>query len=294
MQQQREGQMAAARGMRDLAMARALELEAKHPQLSAYDNEVEDTSPEAIRGSGGDAGLARVIGKGKKKAAPKKGASNGKMMMPKNEVMEMSDSDEMEGGMMHGGASKQGKMLAEHLEKMHGAGWLKDFAKGLLSGIKTVGSVVGNLPGPIGMIGKLASGAVEAGEQMGAKAAAGGRRRGRPRKTMPKMLSGGDNQIMHAQMSDVGLPGSARTGSDVPPGGLAPMAYGNVPQAPASFQRNTVGMGKLTIHHGGAMEAPAKKKRAPSQRNMMISKLCKERGMSLPEASAYLKAHGSA
>jgi hypothetical protein len=60
------------------------------------------------------------------------------------------------------------------------------------------------------------------------------------------------------------------------------------------------GMGKLTISHGdscvgGAAPAGgAKKKRAPSARNQMISKLMKEKGMTLPEASRYLKQHGSA
>lgn len=308
MEQQRVGLQIAAKAKREMAKARAMELEAKHPQLSLYDNEVEDNSPAVYgSGSGGEAGLARVVGKGKKKATPKvKGASNGKML-PKLEIEEMeehSDKD-MEGGGLSGGARQQGKMLADHLEKMHGGGWLRDFAKGLMSGVKAVGSVVGNLPGPVGMLGKLATGALEAGEKMGSEAAdnfqyrnpkTGGRRRGRP----CKMVGAGDAgrpsgiEVSHAPMEDIGLPGAARGGQDVPKGGLAPKAYGNPPQAPASFARNTVGMGKLTIHHGGAAPKAPKRTRAPSQRNMMISKLMKEKGMTLPEASRYLKEHGSA
>lgn len=301
MEQQRKGLMMAAEAKRNMAQSRAMELQAKHPQLSAHSAEVEENSPVAL--SGGDAGLARVVGKGRRRKAPAKsrspspmahGGTNGKM-----ETVKMATEGEM-----HGGASKQGKMLADHLEKVHGAGWLRDFAKGLMSGVKAVGDVVGMVPGPVGMIGKLAKGAIEYGEREGARAAEGGaRRRGRPRKVMSQMLHGGasmapySNQIAHAPVEDpsVGMPGSARGGQDVPPGGVAPIAYGNVPQAPPSFKRNTVGMGKLTITHGGASHMDGgKKKRAPSARNMAIAKLMKEKGMSLPEASAYLKKHGSA
>ena len=293
MEQRLKGLKVAAAAKSDLAAARAMEKAAQRPQLQVFDNEVEDNSAPAVTKGGAvnEAGLARVVGRGRpKKKAPAKASRS---PSPENEVM-------MEGGAMHGGASHQGKMLAEHLGKMHGSGWLKDFAKGLLSGVKTVGDVVSNIPGPVGMIGKLAKGAVEAGERMGESAAESAtynnpkRGRGRPRKLHGGAYAG--NQVAHAGMDSVydNLPGSGLGGQDVPPGGLAPMAYGNVPQAPASFQRNTVGMGKpmkeVAFHtHGGA-----KPKRAPSHRAKVVAQVMKEKGMKLGEASKYVKEHGLA
>lgn len=283
MEQQRKGLAVAAAAKRELAAARALELEAKHPQLSVYENEVEHISPVAV--GGGAAGIARVVGAGKKKRAAKVTKA-----MKKAEMESESEGEEMEGKEMAGGAHKQGKMLAEHLEKLHGAGWLTDFAKGLMSGVKTLGSVVSNIPGPVGMIGSLAKGAIEHGERMGEEAAQQmPRGRGRPKKVaMMGMMKGGDNQIAHAPMSHIGQPGSGTGGQDVPPGGMAPFAYGNVPQAPASFQRNTVGMGAS----GGAKKVSKGGKRAPSARNVAIGKLIREKGMTLAQASAHYKAHG--
>ena len=117
-----------------------------------------------------------------------------------------------------------------------------------------------------------------------------------------KMRGCGDNivahpsgiQVSHAMMSpaQAGLAGQALGGQDVPPGGVAPVAYGNAPQAPSSFKRNTVG--------GMVRKAPAtapaamKGTGARSARGQAIAKLMREKNMTLPEASRYLKQHGSA
>jgi hypothetical protein len=132
------------------------------------------------------------------------------------------------------------------------------------------------------------------------------------------MRGGAGINVVHAPYSPATFePNDSHTGGQtVPPGGVAPKAYGNPPQAPASFQRNTVGMGmsggrarkaapvennvdkfiaagiegggQLTIHHGEG------KPKRTNARGQMISKLMKERGMTLPEASRYIKEHGSA
>jgi hypothetical protein len=217
-----------------------------------------------------------------------------------------SDEDEMKGGARH-----QGKMLGEHLVKLHGSGFFDDFAKGFMSVVKPLAGVASMLPGKIGAVGKIASSVL------------GGKKpRGRPRKSAAAILGikGAGNQIAHAPMDehDEGLPGAARGGQDVVPGAVAPRAYGNVPQAPASFKRNTVGMGQShgskaagAAQHGSGIISglnipiisgiagmfglgKEKKKRAPSARNQAIAKLMREKGMSLGEASAYLKQHGSA
>lgn len=237
--------MRANRGKKEaLRDVRAMEKMARHNQLERYSNQLVPKDPHGMPpsgsnlrklnglGSGGEAGLARVIGKGRRKAAAKE---------PESE----SSDEEIEGGRKY-----MGKMLAKHLMETHGGRYMKKFMKGM-----------------------------------------------------------GGIQVEHAMMSPAaaGQAGAAVGGQDVPPGGIAPRAYGNVPQAPASFQRNTVGMGmagsgKLSIQHGEGMAGAGKltithgegKPKRTNARGQMISKLMKERGMTLPEASRYLKEHGSA
>ena len=124
---------------------------------------------------------------------------------------------------------------------------------------------------------------------------------------MPKVkgAGGGVQQVVHASMSHGGLPGGARTGTNVPPGGVAPVAYGNPPQAPKTFKRNDVMLdrearggagagvtgGKLTGGVGVTGGASAVSKRA--ERGRKIAMIMREKGMTLPQASAWLKAHGS-
>lgn len=259
-----------------LARARAAEKSAKHPQLMD-NNQLEPTDTKAMSG-GGDAGMKRLIGR--KKGC---GKAVGCGKQPKLMVSEMdseASSDEEEGGARH-----QGRMLAEHIQKLHGAGFAKRFLRGA------------------GRCG----GAKEIEQPMG-------------------------NQVI-----------SAVAQSQVPPGGRAALAYGSAPQAPASFARNSVGMGQggahlmpdgsimagkpckvargmrgagsngrmigagqLTIHHDGAgMETTSTNLPSAQIGNGMcggkrairgaaISKLMKEHGMTLGEASRHLKEHGSA
>jgi hypothetical protein len=243
----------------ELAERRALEKSMQRPQLMEYNNEPVPTEPQPR--SGGAAGLARVVGAGRKKKA-----------MAMKKAMEMEKESESESEKMEGGAYSQGRMLGEHIKKLHGEGFLGDLVKGISS-----------------LFGMGAAG----GGMAGAGRAGGG------------MAGGKTYQVAHAMMSPAmdGLAGQALGGQDVPPGGVAPVAYGNVPQAPKSFQRNSVGMGRagggmagagtLHITHSGMGAAGGeKKKRAPSQRGQMISRLMKEKGMSLGEASKYIKEHG--
>ena len=53
----------AQRAKNEMANARAMEKQAQRPQMLAYDNEPVPTEPQPM--SGGDAGLARVIGAGR-------------------------------------------------------------------------------------------------------------------------------------------------------------------------------------------------------------------------------------
>lgn len=284
----------AKRGM--LAEARALELEAKHPQISMYNPDPDRTEPMPIVGSGNEAGLRRVIGRGRKSKKMMARSPSPAPSTPEPEMEEMS------------GGAKHGMALAHHMKEQYGAGFLDDFAKGFMSVIRPVAKVASFIPGPIGAVARGVS----------ALSGGAGKQPGTPTGL----------QVAHARMDSyrVGEPGSALGGQDVPPGGEAPIAYGNVPQAPASFARNSVGMGRagggttkgmmrktarrayegmgnLHITHmgegragggsaGGGRAGGAKRK--PSARGMMVSKLMKEKGMTLPEASRYLKEHGSA
>lgn len=270
--EQRVAQMEEAHhGAKMLSDRRSLEKMGQRPHL--HEDEINGPANTIGRG-GGEAGLARVVGAGKK---PRKGR--------RNAVVEGASD-----GVMTGGASLQGKMLGEHLMKLHGKGFFDDFAKGFMSVIKPVASVVGSvMPGPIGAVAKMISGGNKVNET-------------------PQGV-----EVEHARM-----PGNT------PAGAVPAVAYGNAPQAPASFKRNTVGMGKLSITHGGAshcgekrgrgrprkavpvaeememsageeeMKKPMKKKASgrKSARGAMVSKLMKQHGMSLGEASKYIKEHG--
>lgn len=243
------------------AKARALEKQAKMPQ-NMLSTELE---PSRKRG-GGAAGLARVVGSGKKKreASPES-------------VSSMSSGE--------GGARHMGRMMYEHLAKLHGDKYAKKFMGG----------------------------------------------------AAPRNLAPSGIQVSHASMTPakMGLPGQALGGQDVPTGGLAPLAYGSAPQAPATFQRNSVSLGSKgllpsaavgngrkrkahdapSVHstmnemEGGVVlgrpghgvykgvastvaPAPAMAGGARAKRGAAVSKLMKEKGMTLGEASKYVKEHG--
>jgi hypothetical protein len=221
-----------------------------------------ELEPSTRKRGGGMAGLARVVGRGKR----------GKSV---------ESVDSMSSG--EGGARHMGKMMYEHLAKLHGGKYADKFMGG----------------------------------------------------AAPRGLAPSGVQVSHAYMTPakMGLPGSGLGGQDVPPGGQAPMAYGSAPQAPANFQRNSVGIGsqgllpsaqtgngrKRTAHkapsvhstmnemeggavlgrpgHGvykGLSQAVAQPMAggARAKRGQAISKCMKEKGMTLGEASKYIKEHG--
>jgi hypothetical protein len=194
-----------------LGKSRAMEMQMKSPQLMDS-TLLEPTTDDVIhgKGSGGEAGMKRVIGSGKRGRPPKMdGASNGVMK-----------SEDMSGGFLGALAS----LAVPLIGKLFGNGQMTEKARNDLLKL---------LDGKKSMKGGAA-----------------------PISSAPSGL-----QVSHATMSPAqqGLAGQALGGQDVPPGGVAPVAYGSVPQAPASFQRNTVGMGKAAgagknkMACGGAM-----------------------------------------
>lgn len=194
---------------------RAMERQAKMPQLMIHPD-VETTSGAAV--GGGKAGLRRVVGAGKRKA----------------KVECESESDEE----LEGGAKHMGRLMYDHLAKVHGEKYARRFMKG--------GFGVTSAP-PQGQL------------------------------------------VTHATMEHGGLPGAPATAATLPKGAIAPVAYGGVPQAPASFKRNAVDLGAPGILPS-AIVGTGKPKRT-SARGQKIRELMKSKGMSLPEASKYLKDH---
>jgi hypothetical protein len=249
-----------------LAEARGLELQAKHPQLTMFSPSPPDTLHLPKTG-GGDAGLARVIGAGKRK-------SKKEMEEHSDEVSVDSASDIETIGMgMSGGAKHQGVELGKHILQMHGKGFFDDFAKGFMSVIKPIASVASFIPGPIGAVARGVS----------------------------ALTGGGNSETAHAMMSHPVPTPRGAAGSDVPKGALAPIGFGNTPQAPASFKRNAVGMGRaggaaagsgnLHIMHegsgragGASLAGGVAKKRGECIKTIMMMKK-----VSLPEASKLLK-----
>ena len=178
-------------------------------------------------------------------------------------------------GKPHKNPKELGKMMAEHL---HGSGFWDDFKSGFMSVIRPVASIAKPLlaiaPHPAA---KAAS--------LGLSALGLGKARGRPRK-----MAGGNVDI---------LTGAVDTG--------------RVADPPPSFERNTVGMGAPTGHpsmrhnintvaggaYTGGMDGSGKKRRAKAgvsdarkRRGAEVSRLMREKGMTLGEASKHIKEHG--
>ena len=115
----------AHRGAKHLSDLRSLEKMAQHPHR--YTGEFNELPAPTVKG-GGDAGLARVIGAGKK---------GKKQLQKKEEECECSGGDsvcECDDSDVEGGAI-QGQLLAEHLVKLHGKGFSHKFADGLMKAL---------------------------------------------------------------------------------------------------------------------------------------------------------------
>lgn len=301
MEQKLESHRQARMKGKALSDGRAMELQMQSPQT--YDrNTFEETTPQGRGGAlcgGGEAGLRRVVGTGKPRGRPRKAMNTmcgGAATL--NDQMG-TDADACGGGMV-GGAKEMGKALAKQLKDLHGKEFADKFHKGLMDELS--GSA---MPDMMEMMDKKS------------KKVRGG--------AGPMSAPPMGRQVVHARMSSTqqGLPGQGLGGQDVPPGGLAPIAYGNTPQAPASFARNTIGMGRPAGAgmYGGAMPAGAgmvcsTKERGGakallgrpghgtqqggvvsgggrSARGQAIAKLMREKGLTLGQASKHLKEHGS-
>lgn len=246
--------------------ARAMEKLARKPQLMGS-NQLVATVPKPMTG-GGEAGLRRVAGSGRGRPRMEKLPNR-----PAESAELREDADELR---EH--AVSEGRRLAEELHKIRGGAYMKHFMSGM---------------------GKLE-------------------------------ITHGDESSSDEEMKGCGKPpmhGGVGVLPDIVPG------YGNPPQAPQSFQRNTVGMGKaakkmmkaakeeaiedqdamrmkqvqevkglkarknMSLHRdmeqakvedmSGGVKVDKRKLRGAA-----ISRLMKEKGMSLGEAAKHIKEHG--
>lgn len=258
--EQRQNDLRASQGVKmNLARTRAMEKFEKHPQL-AISSEIIPTEEQVVNTGGSiDSRMKRVIGSGKKK---------GKGVLQITHGGAVSGSSD---GVMRGGAYGEGMKLAKHLETLHGAGWLSDFWEGVKSVVKPIANVASFIPGPIGTIGKVASGVMGLGVE------------DKETKRFVKKLKGGYGGTT-APPAGIEVE-NAVADSQLAPNVVPSSVYGNTPQPSPAFIKNMVGMGS---HMEGGMK---KQKRAPSARNMKISQLMKGSGMTLAQASKYLKDH---
>ena len=248
--------------------ARAMEKLSRKPQLMGS-NELVPTVPKPMVG-GGEAGLRRIAGSGRRPRMEK--TPN----RPAESKALVEDADELR---EH--AVAQGKRLAEELHKIRGGAYMKHFMTGM--------------------------------GHMGGRSRSASPERG----PASEMMVGGA-MPMH---------GGVAVLPDIQPG------YGNPPQAPQSFQRNTVGMGKMQKKMMKAAKEEAMEdqdamrmkqvqevKGLKARKNMYLhsdmeqakvedmsggvkvykrklrgaamSRLMKEKGMTLGEAAKYIKQHG--
>jgi len=273
--------------LEEMAHERAMEMMARKPNMRRKVNFLNTIAAEkeGLK-SGGAKGLQRVVGGAKKMA---KAEEMAKKYFEDDSDTESTDSkceekEKMEGGFLpmlaaaaipllgnlfgsgkklsKGSAYGYGRHMGAELEKLHGAGFLGDFIKG-------IASIFGAGQAGAGLSGGCDS--CEGGAESVTKSYAKGVA---VRRSVPGAIDG------TAQQGPDYAPRWFRNSGDIA-GGAAPKrgrprkAAAAMPAAPA---------------------AKAKKPRMLSdrqrQRNAMISKLTREKGMSLPEASRYIKEHG--
>jgi hypothetical protein len=252
--EQIQNEMRANQGkVKALADRRGIELAMKAPQLMD-NNMLEPTEP--MKGGSMDMRMKRIVGGRKKKVSM--------------EIAEMEGGAKCgcagdcgcggSNGYMAGGAREMGRSLAEQMAKLHGPDFMKDFMSGLTA---SGGAVMKNPFTNVQVETATASivPKVRGGRGVGSRPPSG-------------------QQVGHARMSSAlaGLPGEGLGGQDVPPGGEAPMAYGSAPQAPASFQRNTVGMGRSggpvnEVGMGRPAGAGKVKGKGPAKQSMLAQSL---------------------
>jgi hypothetical protein len=265
-----------------LADRRALEKQAQHPQRmgagrmgskmgledTKFESEESEEEKEMTGGASPESRLTRLVGGGRKKKPSAK-------QIAEKHLEAHQLAHEAMGGAKHSEAFLQGGALSKHLRELHGDGFFDDFAKGFMSVIRPFASIAKPI---LAVVPHPAARAASAG------------------------------------LSALGL-GKGKRKSELYGGNTDPITgatdIGRVANPPPSFARNTVGMGvrrhRVVESTGGeyadqvstGLTGSGKKTRAKASegdarklRGAAVSRLMKEKGMTLGEASKHIKEHG--
>jgi hypothetical protein len=286
-----------AKAKRGLATVRALELETQHaprgnPLSSLSTDPCGLPNGESVPGcrGGGEAGLRRVIGGGRKKKAD---------MSPDSVESVEAGSN----GKMVGGAKEMGKRLFAHLVRTHGDQFASQFGSGMCrcgmcgGGMCGGGApIVSSLPQASGLPG---GGTVVPG---GVPSQVYGNAPGYAPPSFKRNTVGmGKTKQKASHMMPDGsmMPGAKHGGGGCIPGAGIPCGGAKYKQTRKDKEDEKLAaeMRGMKDKEGGAKQMLGRPghgvmtggKRAA--RGGMISKLMKEKGMSLPEASKYIKEH---
>lgn len=224
-------------------------------------------------------------------------------------------------------AGEMGKALSAHIHQLHGAGFWDDFKKGFMSVARPAAGIASMLPGAAGVAGKVASSLMGGGNVSGPgfEAVSGGVRTGRYEgkgrmedfeKAAASLMAAGHNahdtkRILmdehKANKREAERAVAEVVRKEVNPrvtlANATPQERGAL-EGMLSMSYPKKGKGKLLIQHlphgegeemivGGAKKAKkvvgaGDKRRV---RGQMVSKLMKEHGMTLAEASRHIKEH---
>jgi hypothetical protein len=291
----------------------------------AMEEEMERMNPLDGRGATPSMGLSQFRGGAKKATAKSLGkriakmeAASPSMAQTEEDAMAVMPSGEYDGaGMMGCGKSEamaQGRQLGQHLHRLHGGAYVKDFMSGMgdLHIVHTGGSQSGAYEGEGkhmegGFLGALASMAIPL---IGSLFGKGEMRKSahtalmkhfnkKPRSKKPELQGGFWGSLLSAAVPLIGSLFGKGAMTKKAHDDMMAMVKKHEGKGMSGAGR-MVGAGEMESESEGEMESPkAPKKRrvvgagdGRRKRAEIVRKVMKEKGMKMIEASKYVKAHG--
>ena len=208
-------------------------------------------------------------------------------------------------------AGQMGEALSAHIHQLHGAGFWDDFKKGFMSVARPVAGIASMMPGTVGKVGKVAASVMGGGNVSGPgyEAVSGGLRTGRFEgkgrmedfvEVAVSLLAAGhsttatkqrlmDEHKANKREAERAVAEAihkertvAETLTSMPKSGRGKLLIQHLPHGEG--EEMVVGSGKKAKKAVGAND----KRRV---RGQLVSKLMKQHGMTLAEASRHIKEH---
>jgi hypothetical protein len=297
----------------------------------AMEEEAERMNPIVGRGATPSMGLSQFRGGAKKKMLgrtlgkriAKMEAESPSMAQTEMDAMAVMPSGEYDGAGMRSEAMVQGRHLGEHLHKLHGGAYMKEFHEGMgmampKSGGAQTGAYEGEGKMEGGFLGALASMAIPL---IGSLFGKGEMKKSahnalvkhfskKPRSKKPELEGGFWGSLLSAAVPLIGSLFGKGAMSKKAHDDLVAMVKKHEGKGMKGGMARMVGSGELTIHHSGGMEmeseeecempspkAPKKKRVVGAtdgrrKRAEIVRKVMAEKGMKMIEASKYVKEHG--